>query len=92
MSHLDYNRPLYTLTVGEYVQLHKALNDESQQKQSPKTGLVDDQVINSIKGLAKYLHCSVPTAQKFKNRNPDIFHQTGRIFIVSKTEILSKMK
>lgn len=91
MLPFDYNRPLFALTVGEFVQLNEKIHYENQ-KQTQKMGLNDDQIITSIKGLAKFLHCSVPTAQKFKNKFPEIFHQTGRIFFASKSDILSKMK
>jgi hypothetical protein len=91
MLPFDLNKPLYTLTIGEFVQLNEKIHNENQ-KQTQKMGLNDDQIITSIKGLAKFLHCSVPTAQKFKNMNSEIFHQTGRIFLVSKSDILSRMK
>lgn len=91
MLYLDLNKPLFALTIGEFVQLNEKIHNENQKLQL-KMGLNDDQIITSIKGLAKYLHCSLPTAQKFKNKFPEIFHQTGRIFLVSKQDILSKMK
>jgi hypothetical protein len=91
MPLFDLNKPLYALTVGEFVQLNEKIHNENQ-KQLQKMGSNDDQIITSIKGLAKFLHCSVPTAQKFKNKFPEIFHQTGRIFLVCKSDILSMMK
>jgi len=73
------------------IYLNEKIYNENQ-KQTQKMGLNDDQIITSIKGLAKFLNCSVPTAQKFNNMNPEIFHQTGRIFLVSKSDILSRLK
>lgn len=91
MYNIDNGRPLYTLTVGEYIELQKAIFDQKQQ-QTQNFERKDDQMINSIKGLAGFLRCSVPTAQQFKNRFPEIFYQIGRKFLVSKMDILSKMK
>ena len=91
MYNIDNGRPLYTLTVGEYIELQKAIFDQKQQQTQNPEGK-DDQMINSIRGLAGFLHCSVPTAQQFKNKFPEIFYQIGRKFLVSKIDILSKMK
>jgi hypothetical protein len=91
MLPFDLNKPLFALTIGEFIKLNESIQSENQ-KLPQKTGLNEDQIITSIKGLARFIHCSVPTAQKFKNRFPGIFHQTGRKFLVSKSDILSKMK
>ena len=48
--------------------------------------------LRSISELASFIGCSISTAQKFKNSYAEIFHQTGRKFLVSKSDILSKMK
>jgi len=79
------------LATKKIRQLQKAIFDQKQQ-QTQNFERKDDQMINSIKGLAGFLRCSVPTAQQFKNRFPEIFYQIGRKFLVSKMDILSKMK
>ena len=91
MTQFDFNKPLYSLTVGEFVQLSESIYNDNQ-KQRQKSNLEDDQIVHSIKGLAKFLCCSIPTAQKFKNKFPEIFHQTGKKFLVRKDDILAKMK
>jgi hypothetical protein len=48
--------------------------------------------IRSIAELASFLGCSISTAQKFKNNHTEIFRQVGRKFLVSKSDVLLKMK
>ena len=91
MFPLDPKKPLYALTVGEFVELNELIFKENLNQQ-PILIKEKDQTINSIKRLAEFIQCSIPTAQKFKNKFPEIFHQYGRKFLVNKYDVLFKMK
>jgi hypothetical protein len=90
MFPFDPKKPLYALTVGEFVELNELIYKENLSQQ-PILKMTEDQTINSIKSLAEFIHCSIPTAQKFKNKFPEIFHQYGRKFLVNKSDVLTKM-
>ena len=50
------------------------------------------QIIRGINGLAKFLECSIPTAQKLKNKNKIPYRQCGRVLIFLADEVLNAMK
>ena len=52
----------------------------------------EDRLLRSIKELAKYLGCSVVTAQKFKNEGLIPFVQTGRKVLFDKVELMKCTK
>ncbi|HZK68307.1 MAG TPA: helix-turn-helix domain-containing protein [Paludibacter sp.] len=49
----------------------------------------DSTKLHSMKELADFLECSVPTAQKIKNSGKIPFHQIGRKVMFDKEEILN---
>ena len=49
----------------------------------------DSKKLHSMKELAEFLECSIPTAQKIKNSGKIPFHQVGRIVMFDKDEILN---
>jgi len=48
--------------------------------------------IRGIKGLAEYLHVSVPTAQKLKNNRVFPCYQDGRVCVFKSNEVLNGMQ
>lgn len=67
--------------------LHNQKNFESEQS------IIDPEpLIYGIKGLAKFLHVSPPTAQAIKNSGKIPFSQVERTIIFSKADVLEALK
>ena len=69
------NRPLFTLTVSEF------LNLKSSEPIPQQVTIVKDSTpvhLHSLKDLANFLDCSVVTAQKLKNSGKIRYKQFGR--------------
>jgi len=49
----------------------------------------DSKKLYSMKELAEFLECSVPTAQKIKNSGKIPFYQIGRKVMFDKDEVLN---
>lgn len=80
----DLGKPLFSLTVGEFLELQKAgvtVHPLMAEKTSKK-------YIYGINGLARFLNCSNPTAQKIKNSGDIKFIQTGRKIIFDADSVL----
>jgi hypothetical protein len=75
MTQEELNRPLFSLTVGEFLEL---------QKQSEPTIVVDvsneRKYVYGIAGLARLFNCHINTAQRIKNsgRIDKAIKQCGR--------------
>ncbi len=69
---------------------HDVINDRPHYEQ-PKE-LDPEPHIYGIKGLAKFLSVSFPTAQKIKNSGKIPFSQVERTIIFSKAEVLEALK
>jgi len=80
---------IFELTVTEFMQL---LESSKQTVQVVPAVKQDAVMLYSIKELASFLNCSVPTAQKIKNGGRIPFAQTGRKCIFNGTEILAAME
>lgn len=72
------SRPLYSLTVGEFLELQK-----STQKPVIKE-LEKKKYVFGIAGLATMLNCSISTAQRIKNEGTidKAIYQTGKKIVV----------
>lgn len=69
------SRPLFQLTVSEFKNL---LSDSIPEKKSePQLTKPIREKINGIRGLAKFLEVSVPTAQRLKNKKSFPFYASG---------------
>ena len=51
-----------------------------------------DTFIRGIKGLAAFLHVSIPTAQKLKNNRVFPCYQDGRVCVFKSNEVLNGMQ
>ena len=49
----------------------------------------DSKKLHSMKELAEFLECSIPTAQKIKNSGKIPFYQIGRKVMFVKDEVLN---
>ena len=84
----DLGRPLFSLTVGEFLELQKAgvtIHPLMAEKPIKKH-------LYGINGLARFLNCSNPTAQKIKNSGDIKFIQTGRKIIFDADSVLRDLE
>lgn len=50
-----------------------------------------EKIIRGIRGLAAFLHVSIPTAQKLKNNHVFPCYQDGRVCVFKEREVLTAM-
>ncbi|HWY11699.1 MAG TPA: helix-turn-helix domain-containing protein [Bacteroidia bacterium] len=90
------NKPLFTLSIGEFIALAKELINETinekelEKKLLGETADKKDEHFN-IKELADFLKCSKVTIHKYK-KNGLPFYRTGRKVLFKKTEVLNFMR
>ena len=83
----NMEKRIFELTVSEFIDLLKEeniFNEVSEQKAEPT-------MLYSIKELAEFLKCSVPTAQKIKNSGKIPFSQMGRKVVFNGEDVLSAL-
>ena len=91
--HIDPDRPIYTLTVGEYISLHEDLLAKmlEQLRQSPLTNEeTPEDLVYGIDGIARLFGVCHTTAQEYKNTflQPCI-SQNGKIIVCKRSEALA---
>ena len=88
-------KPLYTLTIGEFITLTKQLVEDALKEklsaQEPAKDKTDEQTTFNIRELADFLHCSKVSIHKYKKKGLP-FYRIGRKILFKKTEILNFMK
>jgi hypothetical protein len=81
-------KPLFSLTVGEFLTIQKdTAGHEPIQTVQPK----EKKSIRGIHGLAKYLGVSPVTAQSLKNSGKITFSQFGRVILFDEETLLKEM-
>ena len=77
---------IFELTVSEFIELLKQEQPAPmpEQKTEPK-------MLYSIRELAEFLQCSIPTAQKIKNSGRIPFSQTGRKVVFDGNAVLNAL-
>ena len=77
---------IFELTVSEFIELLKQEQPAPmpEQKTEPK-------MLYSIRELAEFLQCSIPTAQKIKNSGRIPFAQTGRKVVFDGNAVLNAL-
>ena len=72
------SRPLYSLTVGEFLELQKSTQKPVIKEPEKK------KYVFGIAGLATMLNCSISTAQRIKNEGTidKAIYQTGKKIVV----------
>lgn len=85
---LDYNAPLYSLTVGQYVEMHTALEKQSQTPhQSEKV------FIYGLRGIMQLFGVSHKTAQCWKNTwLAPACDQLGKTIIIDREKAIELFK
>lgn len=87
-------KPLYSLTVGEFAELMKILVNESlQEREQKQTAEVTKESTTEfdIAELATFLRCSKVSVHKYKKKGLP-FYRVGRKIIFIKQEVLEFMK
>lgn len=81
--------------LGEIVQsaVLKAMETKSEEEKAIGRGMDSDKrYLYSLKELADFIHCSLPTAQRMKNEGRIPYRQTGRKVIYDTYEILKSLE
>jgi hypothetical protein len=84
------HRPLFQLTVSEFMELQKSVVPEV--INHPQTVETPRQKINGIRGLAKFLDVSTPTAQRLKNENRFPHYASGNKYFFFSDEVNNGLK
>ena len=87
---IKYNnmeKRIFELTVSEFIDLLKQENISKEVSETKKEPIM----LYSIKELAEFLKCSIPTAQKIKNSGKIPFSQMGRKVVFNGDEVLSAL-
>ncbi len=89
----DYNRPIWQLTIGEFVEILDARNQESS-KNPTQEKVFNEKYVYGLSGLASLLGCSKNHAGKLKSKG--IFDkaiiQNGRKIIIDSEKALELFK
>lgn len=81
---MNYSTPLYSLTVGQYVEMHTALEKLSA---SPKQG--EESYVYGLRGIMQLFGVSHKTAQAWKNTFlAPACSQVGRTIIVNREKAI----
>ncbi len=83
------NRPMYTLTVLEFIELNQII--EKQRTVEPEKDNEGFE-IKGIHALADFLKVSSTTAQKLKNSGKIPFSQFGKIVLFDSKKVLEAME
>lgn len=89
-------KPLFTLTIGEFIALTKELvNEALMQKEQEKKQAIENATNKeehfNIKELATFLKCSKVSIHQYKKIGLP-FYRIGRKLLFKKTEVLNFMK
>jgi len=66
MTTTELTRPIWQLTVAEFLELQKEATTQRQQEQQPQPRIGVPEYVYGISGLAKLLGCSPSTAASIK--------------------------
>jgi excisionase family DNA binding protein len=96
LQHKDGNKPLFSLTVAEFVELvngvvQDALTKREQFKLKVLKETPDEDQTFNIAELAGFLKCSKVTVHKYKKRGMP-FYRVGRKILFRKNEVLDFMR
>jgi len=89
------NKVMEKLVITTEEDLKKIIHDglekffSNRKDNVPEGNTVEDVLLTNLGGIAKLLHCSLPTAQKIKNAIPkDMYLQVGKKFAIKKSILL----
>lgn len=89
----DYNRPIWQLTIGEFVEILDSRKIESQER--PIEGKAfNEKYVYGLSGLARILGCSKNHAGKLKSKGvfDEAIIQNGRKIIIDSEKALELFK
>lgn len=89
-------KPLFTLTIGEFIALTKELVNEAfrqknQENEQAKENATDKEEHFNIMELARFLKCSKVSVHQYKKKGLP-FYRIGRKLLFKKTEVLNFMR
>ena len=89
----DYNKPIWQLTIGEFVEILDYRKPESQEKSTQEKTL-GEKYVYGLSGLARILGCSKNHAGKLKSKGifDDAIIQNGRKIIIDSQKALELFK
>jgi excisionase family DNA binding protein len=89
---MNQGKPLFTLSIEEYIALTKGLVEEIlRQQQAPQASQTDPEPCLDIAGLARFLKCSKVSIHNYKKLGMP-FYRVGRKLLFKKEEVLNFMK
>nr|WP_319268232.1 helix-turn-helix domain-containing protein [uncultured Draconibacterium sp.] len=80
------DRPVYTLTVRELIELNQIMDKQSHEPEKEKIE------IRGIHALAKFLKVSATTAQKLKNSGKIPYSQIGKLVLFDGNKVLEALE
>ena len=89
-------KPLYTLTIDEFITLTKKLIEEAINSKKGENNISNNDIKQNeeefnILELSKFLHCSKVSIHNYKKLGLP-FYRIGRKLLFKKTEVLNFMK
>lgn len=89
-------KPLFTLTIGEFMALTKQLveeviNEKAKQKDQVNTGEKTNEDVFNIGELMGFLRCSKASVHNYKKSGMP-FYKIGRKILFRKNEVLNFMR
>lgn len=88
----ELQKPLYALTVGEYISLHQRILKENQQEKTiPVIRQPDPDQLLTISEAAQILHLSVPTMYSKVSKGELPVMKRGKRLYFSKKELIEFM-
>lgn len=90
------HKPLYALTIGEFITITKTLINEAITEKESEQNQITEQTKGkeehyTIRELAAFLHCSKVSIHKYKKLGLP-FYRLGRKILFRKQEVLNFMK
>lgn len=88
----DYNKPLYSLTVGEFVELAREtmISVLKEQREQELEIIPEQEEHFTIRQCAEFLHCSVVSIHNYKKQGMP-YYRIGRKVLFKKSEVLEFM-
>ncbi len=89
-------KPLYTLTIEEFITLTKkliaeAINGSKEEDGTTKNDIKSDEEVFNVLELSKFLRCSKVSIHNYKKLGMP-FYRIGRKLLFKKAEVLNFMK
>lgn len=87
----DLLKPLYTLSIGEFVELTRKTVQNVVSENQPETSAAEKEEHFNIPQCAKFLQCTVVSIHNYKKKGLP-YYRIGRKILFKKSEVLEFMK